>query len=422
MARRKRGGSGPRSRGTNPKRAGSGKGPKRSFGKGVSAGVLGSIGAAVIGKLFNRDEKEVEGIIKEGGGRFGRDQMESLMNGGTGKGMTHDVTRHPEGPNAHGGEPEYQEGERPWLHDQLDTHPGDTDPLLRDIDEKIGALQQKVADAKRDAAKRRDTPEQRAGEQSGPPLGAEEVPEPKGAHQFEGTPPLGAGQGVLAPPPLSTTIAERAGEPAAPEFSAPPRMGPGQGVRKPGGAPLGALAAPQTPQTEPTAEERFASVFGGHRDRMEESRGALFGGNGGGETVPMPQNYREETIAKLSEEERQDFEGLSPEEQQAQLNEMWKQEVSGTAGAAESPTDFFSVPGRAAAAGAVGAVGVAGGIYKIAKNILRSRAAKDAADPSRTARSAVGLGLGRKRKGKGGLSPKRAATHQATMPGTGVPH
>ena len=401
------------------KRSGSGKGPKRSFGKGVSAGVLGSIGAAVIGKLFNRDEKEVEGIIKEGGGRFGRDQMEILMNGGfTGKGMPEaDVTRHPEGANAHGGEPKYQEEERPWLHDQLDTHPGDTDPLLRDIDEKIGALQQKVADAKRDAAKRRDTPEQRAGEQSGPPLGAEEVPEPKGAHQFEGTPPLGAGQGVRAAPPLSTTIARRAGEPAAPEFSAPPRLGPGQGVRKPGGAPLGALAAPQT---EPTAEERFASVFGGHRDRMEESRGALFGG--GDDQVPMPQNYREETIGKLSEEERQDFEGLSPEEQQAQLNEMWKQEISGTAGAAESPTDFFSVPGRAAAAGAVGAVGVAGGIYKIAKNILRSRAAKDAADPSRTARSAVGLGLGRKRKGKGGLSPKRAATHQATMPGTGVPH
>ena len=67
-------------------------------------------------------------------------------------------------------------------------------------------------------------------------------------------------------------------------------------------------------------------------------------------------------------------------------------------------------------------MGAAGGIYKIAKNILRSRAAKEAADPSRTARSAVGLGLGRKRKRKGGLSPKRAATHQATMPGTGVPH
>jgi len=413
MARRKRGGSGPRSRGTNPKRAGSGKGPKRSFGKGVSAGVLGSIGAAVIGKLFNRDEKEVEGIIKEGGGRFGRDQMESLMNGGTGKGMTHDVTRHPEGPNAHGGEPEYQEGERPWLHDQLDTHPGDTDPLLRDIDEKIGALQQKVADAKRDAAKRRDTPEQRAGEQPGPPLGAEE--EPVGAHQFEGTPPLGAGQGVRAAPPLSTTIARRAGEPAAPEFSAPPRLGPGQGVRN---APLGALAAPQT---EPTAKERFASVFGGHRDRMEESRGALFGG--GDDQVPMPQNYREETIGKLSEEERQDFEGLSPEEQQAQLNEMWKQEISGTAGAAESPTDFFSVPGRAAAAGAVGAVGVAGGIYKIAKNILRSRAAKASADPSRTARSAVGLGLPKSARPK--TTPKtkpKRKKKETGMPGTSVPH
>jgi len=301
---------------------------------------------------------------------------------------------------------------------------------LRDIDEKIGALQQKVADAKRDAAKRRDTPEQRAGEQPGPPLGAEEVPEPKGAHQFTTPPPLGPGQGVLAAPVGDPAITHRfstSNTELGPEQGA---LLPGQGVRKrnspswgPGGAPLGALAAPQT---EPTAEERFASVFGGHRDRMEESRGALFGGNGGGngggETVPMPQNYREETIAKLSEEERQDFEGLSPEEQQAQLNEMWKQEVSGTAGAAESPTDFFSVPGRAAAAGAVGAVGVAGGIYKIAKNILRSRAAKDAADPSRTARSAVGLGLGRKRKGKGGLSPKRAATHQATMPGTGVPH
>ena len=393
MARRKRGGPGPRSRGTNRKRAGSGKGPKRSFGKGVSAGVLGSIGAAVIGKLFNRDEKEVE----EMGGRFGKDQerlLEELV-GGTPDEAKAQIEE------AYGGTPA---GAKAQIEEAYAE-----DPLKKDIDATLQSLEEKLAAAKKEARleqRRRDTPEQRAGEQPGPPLGAEE--EPVGAHQFEGTPPLGAGQGVRAAPPLSTTIAKRAG---GPEFSAPPRLGPGQGVRN---APLGALAAPQT---EPTAKERFASVFGGHRDRMEESRGALFGGNGGGggDQVPMPQNYREETIAKLSEEERQDFEGLSPEEQQAQLNEMWKQQVSGTAGAAESPTDFLNVAGKVGGGLATTALGY-WGAKQVAQKAAKMRAAKLGPD------DALRGGTGRASRPSAAPKTRSRKKKETGIPGQSVPH
>ena len=351
------------------KRAGSGKGAKRSFGKGLATGVLGSIGAAVIGKLFNRDEKEVEEMVEEGGGRFGRDELEKLMNGGfTGKGMPEaDVTRHPEGPNAHGGEPEYQEGERPFFHDQLDTHPGDTDPLIREIDEKIVSLQKKVADAKKEAA---DVGKKTKQETKTPASGG--TPDEAKAQideAYGGTPAEAEAQ-------INRAEASRAA--AAP-------------ARKPqGGAPLSALT-PDRPQTGQgsTEQERFMagampdhpakyplSMLSTEREggyghvatpQMEQARSALFGGgNGGGDQggrmdIPMPSGYREEMLAKLPEEQKQRFLNLSPEEQQAQINEMWKQYTSGTAGGVDSPWDWWKFPAKAAGAGVAAGVAAYGG-------------------------------------------------------------
>ena len=281
-----------RKRGGSRKRAGSGKGPQRSFAKKIS---LDSIGAAVLGKLFNRDEKEVEDIAG-GGGRFGRDEeklLEELV-GGTPDEAKAQIEE------AYGGTPAGAKA-------QIERAYGE-DSLKQEMDAKLKSLEEKLAAANEELRleqRRRDTPEQRAGEQPGPPLGAEEVPEPVpdpvGAHQFGGALPRGGplddyvdriegkgkrmppGQGVMASEdPLARGIGEgRYEQPAGPfapyldrmsgGSSGGARMGPGQGVMAPQGAPLSALTPdrPQTGQGQTEKERFIARAMAGGAERPQ---------------------------------------------------------------------------------------------------------------------------------------------------------
>ena len=278
-----------RKRGGSRKRAGSGKGPQRSFAKKIS---LDSIGAAVLGKLFNRDEKEVEDIAG-GGGRFGKDEeklLEELV-GGTPDEAKAQIEE------AYGGTPAGAKA-------QIERAYGE-DSLKQEMDAKLKSLEEKLAAANEELRleqRRRDTPEQRAGEQPGPPLGAEEVPDPVpdpvGAHQFGGALPRGGplddyvdriegkgkrmppGQGVMASEdPLARGIGE--GRPAGPfdpyldrmsgGSSGGARMGPGQGVMAPQGPPLGALTPdrPQTGQGQTEKERFIARAMAGGAERPQ---------------------------------------------------------------------------------------------------------------------------------------------------------
>tara|TARA_R110002051_G_C8612879_1_gene482159 strand:- start:241 stop:660 length:420 start_codon:yes stop_codon:yes gene_type:complete len=92
--------------------------------------------------------------------------------------------------------------------------------------------------------------------------------------------------------------------------------------------------------------------------KMEDTRSALFGGN-----VPMDPGYRESFLAQLPEEQRQKFLSLAPQVQKEHLSEMWKKEVSGTAGSADAPWDWLRSGAATVGKGAAAVAGMAGGAW-----------------------------------------------------------
>ena len=194
---------------------------------------------------------------------------------------------------------------------------------------------------------------------------------PNGAYQFgeeePHTPGQWPGSEGAGSKPAGPNNAYQFGKEGSPTGKLPP----GAGVRKAG--PPRANRRPQADPEQaqgPTEQDRFVSgaIRGGTpgapntapldmgTSKMEDTRSALFGGN-----VPMDPGYRESFLAQLPEEQRQRFLSLAPQAQKEHLSEMWKKEVSGTAGSADAPWDWLRSGAATAGKGAAAVAGMAGG-------------------------------------------------------------